>query len=97
MNKRFCVIIVIIFFMMCSMIANPVLAEKYEDNIFGRIRIKAIGTFANCNVDEVVYGHIFIGFISGKPVFNLDIEICHDSIKWIIMSNHFLNCAIEEK
>ena len=78
---------------------------KVNSENLGRTHIRAFGKFAVCEEDNVVYGKIFFGFIGLQPVFNLDIEICQDSIRWIVMSGfsindvvtyRFLNCVIIE-
>jgi hypothetical protein len=82
----------------------PVLADSNETGIFGRTHIRAIGSFSICEDEQVLYGHIFVGFIGIKPVFNIDIEICEDSIKRIVMGGisttpglyFYLNCIIKE-
>lgn len=96
MNKKLLVISGIVLMMVFSAVTIPVVAEQNDEEIIERTRITAMGTFAHCDVDGVVYGHIFIGFIGIKPVFNLDIEICDDTIGLIIMSNHFLHCVVRE-
>jgi hypothetical protein len=86
-------------------ITIPISAESNESKVLSRTHIRAIGRFAICEEDNVLYGHIFFGFLGVKPVFNLDIEICQDSIRWIIMSGfsindvvtyRFLNCVVTE-
>jgi hypothetical protein len=82
----------------------PVLADSNETGILGRTHIRALGSFSICEDDHVLFGHIFVGFIGIKPVFNLDIEICEDSIKRILMGGisttpglyFYLNCVIKE-
>ena len=96
MNKKIVGILGIAIMMLLTTVTFPAIAETDEPRILGRTHIRAIGSFAHCEDDQVVYGHIFIGMIGLKPVFNLNIEICDDCIKWIIMTNHFLNCAIKE-
>ena len=102
MNKKFFVISIIVLMMLVPTL--PVLADSNETVIFGRIHIRAIGSFSICEEDQVLYGHILVGFIGLKPVFNLDIEICEDSIKRIVMGGisttpgiyFYLNCVIKE-
>ena len=96
MNRKLLVTSGIVLLMVFTAVTIPVAAEQNDEEIIGRTRITAIGTFSHCDVDGVVYGHIFIGFIGIKPVFNLDIEICDDTIGLIIMSNHFLHCVVRE-
>jgi len=67
----------------------------YETKILGRTHIRALGTFENCEKNNVVYGHIFVGMIGFKLVINKDVEICMKSIRWIVMTDHSLNCVIK--
>ena len=68
---------------------------NYETEILGRTHIRAVGTFENCEKNNVVYGHIFVGMIGFKLVINKDVEFCMKSIKWIVMTEHSLNCVIK--
>ena len=68
----------------------------YETASLGRTHIRAVGTFENCEKNNVVYGHIFIGMIGFKIVINKDVEFCMKSIKWIVMTEHSLNCVIKK-
>ena len=83
------------------------IASKSNDaGILGRIHIRAIGDFYISEDDDNLYGHIFIGFKNFKPVFNSDIEINKDSIKWIVLGGfssnsetdiYFcINCVVKE-
>lgn len=105
MHKKSLLISGLVITLLLTTITIPIIAEPNETEILGRTHIRAIGNFAICEEDNVLYGHIFIGFIGLQPVFNLDIEICEDSIKWIIMTGfsvngvrtyRFLNCVITE-
>lgn len=97
MSKKLLIVSGIVLLMVFTAVTMPVVAEPNDEETFGKkTRITAIGTFAHCDVDGVVYGHIFIGFIGIKPVFNFDIQICDDTIGLIIMSNHFLHCVVSK-
>lgn len=105
MKRRLLVISGIVLMMLITSISTIVVAEPNDIDTLGRTHIRAIGRFAICEEDEVLYGHIFFGFIGMQPVFNLDIEYSEDSIKWIVMSGfsindvityRFLNCVIVE-
>ena len=96
MNKKLFVISGLVIMMLFTTITLPITASSNNEDIVGRTRINAIGTFAHCDTDGIVYGHIFIGFIGIRPVFNLNIEICDDTIRSIIMMNHFLHCVVSE-
>ena len=96
MNKKIFVISGLVLMMLFTAITIPIVASSNDEEILGRTRINAIGTFAHCDTDKVYYGHIFIGVIGFRPVFNLNIEICDDTIGLIIMTNHFLHCVIRE-
>jgi hypothetical protein len=94
MNKDILKIFVIIFLLVFTAISIPVIAESNNIDPVGITKITAIGSFARCDQDDIVYGHIFIGFKDNKPVFNEDIEISASGIGLIIMTNHFLHCSI---
>lgn len=102
--KKLIVIFGIIIMMLCAAISFPVTAESDDKGIFGRTHIRAIGSFAICEDEQVLYGHISIGLIGVRPVFNLDIEICEESIKRIVMGGisstpdvyFYLNCVVKE-
>ena len=96
MNKKYLGIFGIVLMMLSIAVTLPVVGETNEPEILGRTRILAIGTFAHCDDDQIVYGHIFIGLIGLKPVFNLNIEICDETIKNVVMTNHLLRCVFEE-
>lgn len=94
MNKNILKISGIIFLVVFTAVSIPVFAESNNTDPVGRTKITAIGTFARCDQDEIVYGHIFIGFQDNKPVFNQDIEISASGIGLIVMTNHFLHCVV---
>ena len=106
MNKKLLVISGIVLMMFFTTITIPVVSEPNEAGILDRTYIGAIGRFKICEDDGNLTGHIFIGFIDSTPVFNLDIEICQDSIKWVFMGGspiisqtgvyRYLVCAIKE-
>jgi hypothetical protein len=93
MNKKIIGIIGIVAILLFTTVAVPVIAEDNDDSIFGKKRIIAIGTFAHCEEDKVIYGYVLIGFHGLRPFFNSKIQICDDSISRIIMTNHLLNCV----
>jgi hypothetical protein len=96
MKKNILKISGIIFLLVFSVFTIPIIAEPNNIEPVGRTKIIAIGTFAHCDTDEIVYGHIFIGLIGIRPVFNSNIEICDNSISSIIMMNHFIRCVVTE-
>jgi len=105
MRKKLFVISCLVLLMLMTTISIPIAAESNDSKLLSRKHIRAFGRFAICEEDNVLYGHIFFGFIGVQPVFNLDIEICRDSIRWIVMSGfsandvvtyRFLNCVITE-
>jgi hypothetical protein len=97
MNKKLLVISGIVIMMLVSSITIPVIAETNDAGIFGRTHLRAIGrNFHICDDDGGLYGHIFIGFEGYKLIFNEDIYIPEESIKLIIMTNHFVNCIYKE-
>ena len=98
MKKKFFLISGLVIMFLFTAITIPIVASinENDEEILGRTRINAIGTFAHCDTDGIVYGHIFLGVIGIRPVFNLNIEICDDTISSIIMMNHFLHCVVRE-
>jgi len=106
MNKKILVISGIVLMMLFTTITIPVVAEPNDAGILGRTHIRAIGSFSISEENGNLIGHVFIGFIDFQPVFNLDIEICKDSIKRNVMvgfsvgsgtGNFFyLNCVFKE-
>jgi hypothetical protein len=106
MNNRILIISGIILIMLISTISIPVLAEPNDTGILGRTHIRAIGRFHICEDDGGLYGHILFGFIGLKPVLNLDIQVCEESIKWIVLAGFifssqtgiypYLNCVIKQ-
>ena len=105
MRKKNLIISGFLLMILITTIANPIVAETNESKILNRTHIRAVGRFEICNEENILYGHIFIGFFGTKPVFNSDIEISQDNIRWIIMSGfsingvrtyRFLNCVVTE-
>ena len=104
MHKRLFVIIGFVLMMLFTTFTIPLVAETNDTELFGRTHIRAIGRFSICEEEQVLYGHIFAGRIGFKPVFNLDIEICKESIQRIVMGGisanpgiyFYLNCVIKE-
>ncbi|MFE3846291.1 hypothetical protein ACFL1L_05495 [Thermoplasmatota archaeon] len=106
MNKKLLGISGIVMMMVITSISTIVVAEPNDTEPLIRTHIRAIGSFSYCDDDEVLYGHIFIGLMGFQPVSNLDIEICGDSIRWVIMRGfgvgqdvqvyRYLNCVIVE-
>ncbi|MFE3845557.1 NosD domain-containing protein [Thermoplasmatota archaeon] len=72
---------------------NAATTENDEDKILAEKHILAIGTFAHCETNEVVYGYVLIGFRGSRLFFNANIEICDDSIQSLTLKDHFLNCV----
>ena len=106
MNKKLFIISGLVVIMILTTITAPIVAKPNEKTILGRTHIRAIGSFAICEEDEVLYGHILIGLIGLKPVFNLDIEYDENSIRWIVLAGwgvgedvqvyHYINCVVRE-
>ena len=106
MNKKLFIISGLLTMMLLTTITGQVVAEPNETKILGRTHIKAIGSFAICEEDEILYGHIFIGLIGLKLVFNSNIEYNLNSIRWIVLAGvgvgedvqvyHYLNCVVKE-
>jgi len=106
MYKKLFIISGLVIMMLFTTITVPIVAESNETKILGRTHIRAIGSFAICEEDKVLFGHIFIGLIGLKPVFNLDIEYDEDSIRWIVLAGfgvgedvqvyRYINCVVIE-
>ena len=97
MNKKIIIIFGILFLMLVISIAIPTSSETNEKGLFGRVHIRAIGrNFHICEDDGGVYGHIFLGLKGFKIIFNEDIVIPEENIRWIVMTRHTLNCVYKE-
>ena len=96
MNKKLFVISGILLMILFTS-TIPAIPETNDAGVFGRTHLRAIGrNFHICDDDGGLYGHIFIGFRDFKFVFNEDIYIPEESIKLIIMTNHFVNIIYKE-
>ena len=91
MRKKLIIIsgFVLMMFLATTIIPAVVKSEEYIINT--RTHIRAIGNFAICEEENILYGHIFVGLYGLQPVFNLDIEISQYNIKWIVMSGFSIN------
>ncbi len=90
MNRKLLLISGIILIIMLISLAVPVTSESNEKGLFGRTNLRAIGrNFHVCEEDGGLYGHIFIGLKGLKPVFNEDIYIPEENIKFILIINSF--------
>ena len=97
MNKKLLVISGVVIIALLGTILIPVVAEKTDAGLFGRTHIRAIGrNFHICDDDGGVYGHIFIGLKGFKLVFNEDIVIPEENIRWVELTKHRLNCVYIE-
>ena len=90
MNRKLLLILGIILIMISTSLTLPVTSETNEKGLFGRTNLRAIGrNFHICEEDGGLYGHIFIGLKGFKPVFNQDIYIPEESIRFIFIINSF--------
>ena len=97
MNKKLLVISGIVLITLLTTITIPVVAEPTDAGLFGRTHIRAIGrNFHICDDDGGLYGHIFIGLKGFKLVFNEDIIIPEENIRWVELTKHRLNCVYIE-
>ncbi len=97
MNKKLLVISGIVLMMLCITFTIPIVSEPNDAGILGRTRIRAIGrNFHICDDDGGLYGHIFIGLKGFKLVFNEDIVIPEENIRWVELTRHRLNCVYIE-
>ena len=89
MNRKLLFSGIILLIMLISLIL-PVTSETNQKGLFGRTNLRAIGiNFHICEEDGGLYGHIFIGLKGLKPVFNEDIYIPEENIRFIFMINSF--------
>ncbi len=93
MNRKIIGIFGILVILLLTTITIPVMAENDEDKISAEKHIIAFGTFSHCEIDEVVYGYVLIGFMGSRLFFNANIQICDDSIQSLTLKDHFLNCV----
>ena len=97
MNKKLLVISGIVLIALLATITIPVVAEPTDTGILRRTHIRAIGrNFHICDDDGGLYGHIFIGLKGFKLVFNEDIVIPEENIRWVELTRHRLNCVYIE-
>ncbi len=97
MNKKLLVISGVALIALLGTIIIPVVSEPTDAGLFGRTRIRAIGrNFHICDDDGGLYGHIFIGLKGFKLVFNEDIVIPKENIRWVELTKHRLNCVYIE-
>ena len=97
MNKKLLVILGVALIALLGTIIIPVVSEPTDAGLFGRTHIRAIGrNFHICDDDGGLYGHIFIGLKGFKLVFNEDIVIPKENIRWVELTKHRLNCVYIE-
>jgi len=97
MYKKLLVISGIVLIALLTTITIPVVSEPTDAGILGRTHIRAIGrNFHICDDDGGLYGHIFIGLKGFKLVFNEDIVIPEENIRWIELTKLTLNCVYKE-
>ena len=105
MNRKLLLISGIVLMMVFTTTAIPIVAETNETKTLTRVHIRAIGKFAICQDEEILYGHIFIGFKGLIPIFNQDIEYDTENVRFIVMGGfevngvttyRFLSCIIRE-
>ena len=97
MKRNIIFIIGTIIMMLLITTAIPVSSELEENGILGRKHIRAIGYNFHFNDDDrAIYGHILIGFKGIKIVYDEDIFIPEDAIRFVVMSQLTLNCIYME-
>jgi hypothetical protein len=97
MNKKILVITGMVLVTLLTTITITVVSEPTDTGILRRTHIRAIGrNFHICDDDGGVYGHIFIGLKGFKIVFNEDIVIPEENIRWVKLTRHTLNCVYKE-
>jgi hypothetical protein len=98
MNRKLFVIMGVILTIIVTSATLTVTSETSEKGLFGRINLRAIGrNFHVCEEDGGLYGHIFIGINGLKPVFNEDIYIPEENIRFIFIINSvYVHCKYKE-
>ena len=90
MSRKLLLISGVILILILTSLTPSVISETNEKGLFGRTNLRAIGrNFHICEDDGGLYGHIFIGLKGFKPVFNQDIYIPEESIRFIFIINSF--------
>lgn len=90
MRRKLLLISGVMLILILTSLAPSVISETNEKGLFGRTNLRAIGrNFHICEDDGGLYGHIFIGLKGLKPVFNQDIYIPEESIRFIFIINSF--------
>ena len=97
MNKKICFITGLVLTILLTSATISVTSETTEEGLFGRTHLIAIGrNFHICPDDGGLYGRIFMGLDGLKTVFIKDIYIPAESIRLIVMTNHFVYCVYKE-
>jgi hypothetical protein len=97
MNKKIFVITALVVTVLIASATISVTSETTEEGSLGRTRLIAIGrNFHICPDDGGLYGHIFMGLDGLKPVFFKNIHIPEESLRVIIITNHFVYCSYKE-
>ena len=97
MNRKLLLISGIVLTIILTSATLPVTSETSEKGLFGKTNLRAIGrNFHICDDDGGLYGHIFIGLKGFKLVFNEDIVIPEENIRWVELTRHRLNCVYIE-
>ena len=97
MNTKIYIITGLVLTILIALATISVTSETTEEGSLGRTRLIAIGrNFHICPDDGGLYGHIFMGLDGLKPVFLKNIYIPEESIRVIIMTNHFVYCSYKE-
>jgi hypothetical protein len=90
MNRKLLVLFGIVLTLILTSTALTVTSENNEKGLFGKTNLRAIGrNFHICEDDGGLYGHIFLGMDGFKPVFNKDIYIPEENIRFILIINSF--------
>jgi hypothetical protein len=98
MNRKLLLISGIVLTIILTSATLPVSSETSEKGLFGRTNLRAIGlNFHICEEDGGLYGHIFLGLKGLKLVFNEDIYIPEENIRFILIINSFyVHCIYRE-
>ncbi len=98
MNRKLLLISGIVITIILISATLPVTSETMEKGLFGKTNLRAVGrNFHICEEDGGLYGHIFIGFDGLKLVFNKDLYIPEENIRFILIINSFyVHCKYKE-
>ena len=97
MKKKLFILYGFLIIILLILIPLSIASEINNNEIFGRTHLRAIGRYFHiCDEDGGLYGHIFLGLNRFKLVFNEEIYMPKENIKWIIITKNIVNCVYKE-